>query len=54
MKRKLLDAAEMARKRWASVTKEQKSELGRKAANARWAKWRKAKKSGPDGPKEGK
>jgi hypothetical protein len=43
VKKKVMDAAEMARRRWSAISKEERSELGRKAANARWEKWRKAK-----------
>ena len=39
----LLDPVELERKRWAGVSKEERSAILRRAVNARWAKARKAK-----------
>jgi hypothetical protein len=41
--KKTMTAAEMGRARWKGLSKEQRSEIARKAINARWAKARKKK-----------
>jgi hypothetical protein len=48
-RRKLLDPVELGRKRWKGVSKAERSEILRRAVQARWAKARKAKnaKNGP-------
>jgi hypothetical protein len=43
VKKKPMTAAEMGRARWKGLTKEQRSEIARKAINARWAKAQKRK-----------
>jgi hypothetical protein len=51
-RRKLLDPAELGRKRWKGVSKAERSEILRRAVNIRWAKVRKAKNGDAKKPPE--